>query len=115
MKAKICYSSLGSEKSDDDLNNATFVLVHFEKKNVRTVFEIVPLKYDTDSDVFFIHFTEKKYIFCIEMREFYRLKPSFKGSKLADFQKLEIKQDTTHFDLNSLEIPIRKFADVFKD
>ncbi|KAL4433179.1 hypothetical protein ABPG74_010874 [Tetrahymena malaccensis] len=115
MKAKICFSSFGKDKSDDALNNATFVLVHFEKKSVRTVYEIVPLKYDTDNDIFFIHFTEKKYIFDNEKKDFYRLKPQLNDLKIKDFQTLEIKQDTTNFDLNSLEIPIRKFADVFKD
>lgn len=85
MKAKIQYSSFGSDKSEDALNSATFVLVRWEKKDVRVTYEIVPLKYDVEYSIFFINFTEKKYIFDENKKEFYRLKPQLVGFTIGDF------------------------------
>jgi len=85
MKAKIQYSSFGSDKSEDSLNSATFVLVRWEKKDVRVTYEIVPLKYDVEHSIFFINFTEKKYIFDDNKKEFYRLKPQLVGFTIGDF------------------------------
>lgn len=86
-----------------------------DKKDVSVVYDIVPLNYDEQHDIFFLIFTEKKFIYNEDRKEFFRLKPTLKGLHISDFQKGTATQDTTHFSLNNLDIPIRKFNDVFKD
>lgn len=84
MRARISYSSFGKIKSEYSLNSATQVLVRLEKKDVRIIYEIVPLNYDQEEDIFFLNFTEKKYIFDQNKKEFYRLKPQLKGILIGE-------------------------------
>ncbi|EGR29218.1 hypothetical protein IMG5_160550 [Ichthyophthirius multifiliis] len=115
MKGFLQFNSFGSDKSDNAISKATYVLIQMEQKNVRQINEIVQLKYDIEKQIFFINFTENKYIFDENKREFYRLKPHIKNRHIDEFVKGEHRQDTTYFDRNSLEIPIKKFRDIFKD